>query len=294
MLLSNLRRGKEGGSSGPDALQQFGTLSRPNFDALICKKQKRTSVKRILRAAQTYFPGLQEFRFDLQRRLLRALALPYRPEYRGVRTFQVQNPLFVDIGANRGLSISTLRTMKPDARIIGFEPNYNLVERLQRLFAEDVNVRVEAFALGDKDGELTLHVPVYRSYRFDGLASVYKHNAERWLNPDRVWGFDPSKLVIEEMRVRIRTLDEFNLAPFLVKIYAQGYEQEIVRGAERTIKRYQPMILIPAHDEGTDALLRTFGYNRYSWVGGKFVREADQGYVVFYATETRASEFGMG
>jgi FkbM family methyltransferase len=251
-------------------------------------------VKRILRSAQTYFPWLQDFRFGLQIRLLRALALPYRKEYLGVCAFHVQNPLFIDIGANRGMSISTLRTMKPDARIVGFEPNYHLVEKMRRLFAGDADIRIEPFGLGDKQDQLTLYVPVYRGYRFDGLASIYKQNAEGWLNPDRILGFDPSKLVIEEMRVQIRTLDEYDFAPLLVKIYTQGYEQEIIRGAERTIKRYAPVILIPGHDEGTDALLRTFGYNRYSWVGDKFVREANRSFVVFYATAAHASEFSMG
>jgi FkbM family methyltransferase len=251
-------------------------------------------MKRTLRSVQTYFPGLQDFRFGLHMRLLRALALPYRKEYRGIRAFHMQNPLFVDVGANRGMSISTLRTMRPDARIIGFEPNYHLVEKMRRLFAGDADIRIEPFGLGDKEDELTLYVPVYRGYCFDGLASIYKQNAERWLNPDRLFGFDPSKLVIEEMRVQIRTLDQFDLAPCLVKIYAQGYEQVIIRGAERTIKRYTPVILIPGHDEGADALLRTFGYNRYSWVGNKFVREANRGFVVFYVIAAHASEFTMG
>jgi FkbM family methyltransferase len=251
-------------------------------------------MKRILRSVQTYFPGLQDFRFGLHIRLLRALALPYRKEYLGVRAFHVPNALFIDIGANRGMSISTLRTMKPDARIIGFEPNYHLVEKMRRLFASDGDIRIEPFGLGDKEDELTLYVPVYRGYCFDGLASLYRENAERWLNPDRLWGFDPSKLVIEEMRVQIRTLDQFDLAPFLVKIYAQGHEQEIIRGAERTIKSYTPVILMPGHDEGADELLRKFGYHRYAWLGNKFVREGNRGFIVFYVVPAHASEFSMG
>jgi hypothetical protein len=107
-------------------------------------------------------------------------------------------------------------------------------------------------------------------------------------------GFEPSKLEIEEMRVQIRTLDEFDFEPFLIKIYAQGYEQEIIRGAEQTIKRCSPMIVIPGHDKGTDHLLRTLGYSRYSWIGDRFVREANAGFVVFYATPALASEFNMG
>jgi FkbM family methyltransferase len=239
-------------------------------------------VKRVLRAAQTFFPGLQDFRFRIEARLLHALDRPFSYPYFGLRAFHVDNPLFVDIGAHRGLSISTLRTMKPDARIIGFEPNYILVEQVRAFFKNDPKISVEAFGLGDKRHELTLYVPVYRGFRFDGLASVDKDSAQNWLSADRLLGFDPAKLVIEEMRVQIRTLDEFELAPFLVKIYTPGHVREVITGAKKTIDKHQPVILAPKQQPSADALLRDLGYRRFSWIANKFVAEADIGYVVFY------------
>lgn len=219
--------------------------------------------------------------------------MPYRPPYRGIRAFHVKEPLFVDIGANRGLSISTLRTMKPDARIVGFEPNYTLVEQVRAFFKDDPNIRVEACGLGDSLRELTLYLPVYRGYRFDSLASVHEGHARNWLNADRLSCFDPSKLVIEEMRVQIRTLDEFDLAPFLVKIYAQGYEREVLEGARKTIEKHQPVVLVPQQQPAADALLRAFGYRRYSWIGNRFVAEADSGYVVYYLTSAHIRELRL-
>jgi FkbM family methyltransferase len=242
---------------------------------------------------QTYFPGLQDKRFRLQARLLHAFDVPYRSPYRGIRAFHVQNPLFVDIGANRGLSISTLRTMKPDARIVGFEPNYTLVEQVRAFFRDDPNISIDACGLGDNRHELTLYIPVYRGYRFDSLASVHKSIAEHWLNADRLLGFDPSKLVLEEMRVQIRTLDEFDLAPFLIKIYAQGHEAEVITGGQKTLEKHKPVILVPQQHRRADALLRDLGYCRYSWIGNRFVAEADRGYVVFYLTSAHVSELGL-
>jgi FkbM family methyltransferase len=241
-------------------------------------------LKKFLRSAQTFFPGFQDFRFRTHSRLLHALDRPYRPEYRGIRAFQVKEPLFVDIGANRGMSVGTMRTMKPDARIIGFEPNYHLARKLRQTFEKDPNVRVEPFGLGDKVGEMTLYIPVYRGYRFDGLASIHRQNAQDWLNSDRIVGFDQSQLAIEEMRVQIRTLDEFELAPFLIKLYVQGYEQEVITGAKNTIEKHQPVILAPGKNERVDVILRRFGYGRYSWIRNEFVSEADRGFVVFYMT----------
>lgn len=239
-------------------------------------------LKKALRSAQIFFPGSQDFRFRAQCQLLHLAGRPYRREYWGVRAFDVQDPLFLDIGAHRGMSITTLRTMKLDARIIGFEPNYYLVEKIRHLHAGDRNIRIEPYGLGSRAEELTLYVPIYRGYCFDGLASISRHTAENWLNADRILGFDPKKLVIEEMRVQIRTLDEFDLAPFLIKMYVQGYEHEVVAGAEKTIERHHPVILAPSHNELVDASLRKFGYKRYSWSGDRFVEEADFGFIVFY------------
>jgi FkbM family methyltransferase len=247
-------------------------------------------LKKSVRSAVTFFPGLQDFRFSAQSALLRLLDRPYRSEYRGVRV--LKDTLLVDIGAHRGMSISTLRTMKPGARIIAFEPNYLLAEKLRQRYAADQTVRVEPCGLGERAGEFILYVPVYRGYRFDGLASISRQIAENWLNADRMLWFDPSKLVIDEMRIRIRTLDEFGLAPFLIKIYVQGHEKEVVAGAKETIERHHPVILTPAKNAGVDASLRRFGYKRYSWVGKQFVEEADVGFIVFYLQASHLQNLG--
>jgi FkbM family methyltransferase len=221
-------------------------------------------LKKILRTAQTYFPEIQDFRFGAQLRLLRELGRPYRTEYWAIRSFGVPKPLFVDVGANRGMSIATMQTMKPDAQIVAFEPNWHLVEKMRQYFEGNPSIRLEPFGLGDKDGELKLYVPVYRGYRFDGLASLHQREAKGWLNSDRIFGFDEARLTIEEMRIQIRTLDEFELAPFLLKVYVQGFEDEVLMGARKTIERHSPVVVAPSHNERADAFLRKYGYTGHA------------------------------
>lgn len=239
-------------------------------------------LKKLIRSGQTLFPGVQDLRFRAESRLLHAIDRPYRPEYRAVRYLVARDPLFIDIGAHRGLSVSALRTMRPDARIVAFEPNHHLASRLRQNHANDPNVRVESCGLGARSDMLTLHIPVYRGYRFDGLASLDRRNAEEWLNPDRVYWFDRSKLVIEAMQVRIRRLDEFQLTPFLIKMYVQGYEKQVIAGATATIEQHHPVILAPSHNDEVYASLTRFGYKRFTWSEGRFRANANFGFIVFY------------
>jgi FkbM family methyltransferase len=241
-------------------------------------------LKKMFRTAQTYFPQAQDFRFRSQMGLFRALGRPYRPDYWAIRSFRVDKPLLVDVGASRGMSIATMQTMKPDAEIIAFEANWHVAQLTRKTFEGDSRIRIEPVGLGDKDGELTLYIPVYRGYRFDGLASLNHREAAEWLR-QRILGFDAAKLIVEEMQVQIRTLDEFDLAPFLLKLYVQGYEEKVLLGARKTIEKHAPVVIAPSHSEGVGAFLRKYGYTRYSWIRNRLVSEAaDPGFVVFYMT----------
>ena len=105
-------------------------------------------------------------------------------------------------------------------------------------------LRIEPVGLGAEEGEFDLHIPSYRGYVFDGLASTDRHSAESWLNEDTLLAFDPAKLSIETVRCRIRTLDGFGLEPFFMKIDVQGSELKVLMGGESTIGRHRPVLLI--------------------------------------------------
>lgn len=250
---------------------------------MLCCRSGAAMVKKLLRTAQTYFPGLQDVRFTTQMKLFRALGRPYRPQYWAMRSFQAETPLLVDVGASRGMSIATLRTMQPDADIIGFEANIHIAEQTRKLFQEDTRIRIEPVGLGAKDDELTLYVPVYQGYRFDGLASLSRSEAADWL-PGRIVGFDRAKLELEELRVHVRPLDSYNLAPFLLKMYVQGYETQVLLGSTNTIDAHRPVIIAPGHQGHVDAFLQKYGYRRYAWIDGHFVAEGNSPFVVFYMT----------
>ncbi len=68
--------------------------------------------------------------------------------------------LALDIGANWGQSIVALQRTARPSRIISFEPNQVLADKLARRYRTSGQVEIQAVALGEEPGRFTLHVPV--------------------------------------------------------------------------------------------------------------------------------------
>ncbi|MEL6529352.1 MAG: FkbM family methyltransferase [Pseudomonadota bacterium] len=227
-------------------------------------------IKRRLRSAQTYFPGIRTAKFSAYNWATRNLGWRVEPEFKLLDALG-SCKLAIDIGANWGQSIYALkRHAKPD-RIVSFEPNPHLSRRLARVFANDPQVQVERFALADTPGEFDLYLPTYRGYEYDGLASLDYGSAAEWLNPRRMAGFDPELLDIQQHRIEVRTLDSYELSPDIIKIDVQGLEEAVIKGAMETIARSEPVLIIEDPTRGLIECLADTGLMHYGLIDGRLI-----------------------
>ena len=157
---------------------------------------------------------------------------------------------------------------------IGFEANSFLAADTKRWFAAEPRVEILPIGLGNRAGSIEIHVPRYRNYRFDGLGSLDRSLAERVLVNDYVYWFDPRHLRIETIEQRDQRLDDLKLSPAVIKLYVQGYEEQVLEGAAETIRSHEPVILAPSGRPEIDAKLRSKGYKRFQWSNGSFVPES--------------------
>ncbi|MBX6374795.1 MAG: FkbM family methyltransferase [Acetobacteraceae bacterium] len=226
----------------------------------------KESTKRLIRTAQTYVPWLADAKAEFQYRLRSLARRPFEPDFAALRLFGGEDRLHLDVGANRGQSIAAIRLTARRPRIMSFEPNPVLAARLVRRFGDLPGVRIEPVGLGDREGEFELHIPYYRGYVFDGLASIDRDAASSWLSPRTIHGFDPAKLRIETVRCRVVTLDSLGTEPFFIKLDVQGFELPVLRGAEETLRRHRPVLLIETPDD-TAVLdhLAGLGYRPYAF-----------------------------
>jgi FkbM family methyltransferase len=225
----------------------------------------------VLRTAQTFFPGAVDLKYQLQRTLRRTLRRSFEKDFLGVPLLGLpESPLMLDIGANRGQSIDALRLVVPDCRIVAFEPNPVLAERLRRSYQRKSSVDIRAVGLGSDESESLLYLPIYRGFSFDGLASFIESEAREWLRTRLLW-YNDTNLTIAVHTCRIKCLDDLNLAPDFIKIDIQGFEFHALRGGHLTLERHRPALLIETPSDEVIQYLSDFGYQQYVYQDGRLV-----------------------
>ncbi|MEO1688213.1 MAG: FkbM family methyltransferase [Pseudomonadota bacterium] len=249
--------------------------------------------RRRIRSALLRFPAAQELRHDLRRAQLKVLRRPHDPDFEVLKALTLApGEQILDIGANRGQSVDSMRLFQPKAEMHCFEANPLLAEKLKR--RRMAKTTVHAFGLSDADGEFTLHVPFYRGWMFDGLASVDETAARDWLGPRTIDGFDPAHLRMQAHACRLRPLDALNLAPAFIKIDVQGHEAAVVEGAADTLRRCEPILMIEHDGEAAAARLEAMGFVEHSYEGGALRRTTKRRSNSFHLTVQGADRLRAG
>jgi len=132
----------------------------------------------------------------------------------------------VDVGAHRGAFLAHMARMAPQGSHVACEPLPHLARELRERFP---SVTVHEVALSDASGEATFHfLPTMQG--FSGLRDVA-----------------PGEHEVRELRVRTARLDDV-LDPerpvALIKIDVEGAELGVLDGAERTLRRWHPVVLL--------------------------------------------------
>lgn len=187
----------------------------------------------------------------------------------------------IDVGGNRG--VYTYDLWRRGCHVEVFEPNPICCKVLQAWSSGRRCVNVHPVALSRSEGSATLHIPRDSSgLEHDASASI-----------EQAGGGE-----IRDEVVATRTLDSYAFPdPRFVKIDVEGHEQSVIDGANATLQRCRPILLIEVeqrHNKGpiqeVFQCLLDLGYTGMFLKGGRlrtlndFRQERDQS----------AAEFGRG
>lgn len=152
------------------------------------------------------------------------------PELKYVDGLLSNRRRFIDIGANVGMySYFFSRKM---ATIEAFEPLKEITSRLQKLDP----VTVHNVALSDQAGEVEFYIPRVRENLAFELASL-----------------EPRITDSEVRTVPVATLDSFQFQDVdLIKIDVEGHEASVIRGAQETLTKNRPVLIIEIEQRHID------------------------------------------
>ena len=90
-------------------------------------------MRKLLRTVQTRFPYLQDLRFSLQITFSKLFKKPHEYDFHAISFFpKNKDDVYVDIGANRGLSIQSILVKNSKCKIVAFEPNPLVFNKLYK------------------------------------------------------------------------------------------------------------------------------------------------------------------
>ncbi len=235
--------------------------------------------KKLVRTIQTELPVLQAPKEWVRHQLHWVTRTPHDRDFAALKVLPVaEDELLLDIGANHGQSIASMRLFRPHAPMIAFEPNPILAGKLTKRAKSDPDLDIRSYGLGAETGTFRLFIPVYNGWVYDGLASFDRDEAANWINPDRIYAYRPKLLQVEECVCEVRTLDAQNCSPGFIKIDVQGLEYDVLRGGMETLKRSSPILMVEQFgtDNRVTELVSSLGYVPYSFDGHRLLTEPSE------------------
>lgn len=197
----------------------------------------------------------------------------------------------VDVGAHDGALTLPLARL-PGATVVAFEPLPPAFARLAaRIGSLPITLRREA--LGAAAGTAELAVPSVGGVAQEQWASLAK-------DYDAIARSDPRLDSIARHLVPVITLDSLNLQDVTaMKVDAEGFEEQVMRGAEATMRRCRPVLTVeieerhkPGSTRDVPAYLATLGYEAWYQLNGAWhpANTFDAG--TFQVASPSPAEFG--
>lgn len=158
----------------------------------------------------------------------------YKHNIESLNLEKIKNKAFIDAGAFIGDSAIVLEKYTND-KVYSFEPTTEYYNCLLKTIELNHSTKIVPMniALGSKDEELEIHLQSSGS------------------SINRIIETSPSK---ESIKVTYldKIVEEKNLEVGLIKVDIEGFEQEFLKGAEKTIKTQKPALLISIYHNASD------------------------------------------
>ena len=216
-----------------------------------------------LRASSRYLPALYNWRSQHNVLLQRMRGGVHDPDFAFLARLELPDPIVIDVGANTGQTLQTIKTLLPRARVVCIEPSPMVIPALVRLSRRYEDVSVAPFAVGSQFDTSTINTPSVRGVIFTQNASLGDIDTAEIAAVISGAGFGAT--VAADIRVRrdhcvIAPLDAMFTECDVLKVDAEGYEDHVFDGAPRLLKHSLPIIIVERPSQPLREALTGLGY----------------------------------
>ena len=191
-----------------------------------------------------------------------------KDSYSFIKNSRINN--IVDVGSNHFQIAKIILSLCKNRRIKIF--SYDPIP--QDNFVTPKNVRFYNYALADKERYSYLYIPYYKHYKLDSLSSFDKKNISGYIKKN--FPHLIKKIFLISKKVQLKKLDDLNIKFQFIKIDTEGYELPIIKGAIKSIKKNNPIILLEVNKNFNKIkkILSRMGYETYLYntKSKKFIR----------------------
>jgi FkbM family methyltransferase len=184
-----------------------------------------------------------------------ALALPFIKSIIGDR-------VIVDVGANIGWSLVSMRKVGISNKVFSFEANRILIPTLKSVAKLYPESKVHSNALGSKNKISSLYTPSVDGVTYHQESSFNRSQFDLKYIEDRLKSYG-NEIRLRRKWMVIRKLDTFKLKPGFIKIDVEGYESEVLNGGRKTIEECRPIIMLESGDRERVGVMASLQYERY-------------------------------
>ena len=164
-----------------------------------------------------------------------------------IKKFTKNSSIIIDAGANLGIFSFFAHHLNKESKIYAFEPTKKIFDLLSKNVKNNNlqdNIYPQNFALGDKKGAAEIVINNEESFGSLGMGGNVVSDS----------GLMKNKAVggTQKETIQMTTIDDFveknNLKKVdFIKIDTEGYEKQVIKGAENTINQFSPTISCSAY-----------------------------------------------
>jgi FkbM family methyltransferase len=191
-----------------------------------------------------------------------------------------ENGNVLDIGSNIGITAVPLAKRVPGGKVFCFEPMPQNIKTLKKIKTHYHLSNIEIFetALGERNGELTMIMPIMYNVKFQG----FSHVVEKESDIEKGDLFTAQVQRLDDIRV-LRMLPKIDA----VKIDVENFEYFVFKGATELLKRHKPLIFCELWDNEKRSvtmnfLTNNFGYHVKVYENNQLVDFKDQSVSDFF------------